>query len=231
MHRFDVLIPYAGPHDLVLACVDSVVRCGGDFRLVLFSNGTTSRELRQGVAGRAFGVPHLLLGADADVGAVKAHNILLAYSTAPYVVVLNDDTTVVPNWLERLAELFALPGVGVVAPCLDHPRCQNSGIDLNAPREGAHFPDYVDTQCVMLSREFIKRNGYFSEEFHHKWDREYMARARRNGFRAAVDLRVVIHHRRNSTRSVLDAGTWVAETAQDTKLLHERYPEFQEVDY
>jgi GT2 family glycosyltransferase len=61
------------------------------------------------------GIPHIAVFNGKNEGFVKATNTGLALSTAPYVVLLNNDVVFTPQWLPRLlqwAEKF--PHVGII---------------------------------------------------------------------------------------------------------------------
>ena len=222
---FDVCIPFVGPKNWIVPCLKSINRSGGDYRIILFANGANENLIREACENIGGG-PQLRLESSRTMPIIKPHNIMLAYATAPYVVILNDDTEVSPDWLENMRRCFDNPKVRLVAPLLDDANCHNRLADHGPVRDGILYSaPFVDTQCVMLSRQTIKEFGYYSEEMNYRWDTEYALRVKERGFDIAIDLRTVVKHKNGFTCSQVDPDV-IPHCQADLRILMARYPNY-----
>jgi len=141
---YDIVIPHYGVNHTLnlkaLACLCSIIEFSGeDYRVILVDNGTDNYfEVVE--AGLAW-MPHVLIRNSKNLGFVRAINQGLQYSTAPYIVMLNNDTIVAPGWLEALRQPFLEdPTVGIVGPLTD-----------DAGWQGRYHRDHPDAkEWVML---------------------------------------------------------------------------------
>lgn len=146
-----------------------------------------------------------------NVGWDKALNAGLALSTAPYVVMMNDDTEVkTAGWLEilrsafhdhqRLGVLGPLGGNGaqdpgrfanVYAPTVvvREPELSLSGFGIGS------FP--LSSWCLMVRRECLVEVGYMDERFAHGYgasDDDWLARAHLAGWQMGIHMKVLVEH-------------------------------------
>jgi hypothetical protein len=117
-------------------CLTSLVRCTHEtnYRLIWVDNGSDyGHILRTIEILRTKGIPHIAVFNGTNEGFVKAINTGLALSTAPYVVILNNDVVFTPGWLPRLlqwAEKF--PCVGIVGPLTSPPHAEGGKIPVRS---------------------------------------------------------------------------------------------------
>lgn len=202
MPRYDVIIPHWGVGhltDVCLACLDSLAAAGGDFRLIFVDNG--SEDFGR-LAPALTRVPHTVIRNSENLGFIRATNQGIAFSNAPFVVLLNNDTIVPAGWLPALEQPFKrLPGAGLSGPLTDTPHswqgqwlCRSGLADIVlAPgRMLAFF-------CVMISRDVIERIGYLDESYGVGFgdDDDYCRRAEAAGYKLVLcqSLRVSHRHR------------------------------------
>ncbi len=178
-----------------------------------------------------------IIACSENVGWDKAVNAGLALSTAPYVVLMNDDTEAqTPGWLEKMREVFeSEERVGLVGPSTDQRWPQGrfaKGPDSPKwvmvepvfPQDGvtvAHCP--LSFFCVMLSRECIVDVGYMDERFAGWYgcsDDDYQIRAHQLGWKSAVRTDVYVHHEGTATFGVERRGE---EAPRNQKLLREKW--------
>lgn len=205
MPKFDIIIPHWGKNrnltNLATNCVRSIRDHSSDYRIIFVDNGTPPEEF-------ALIEPELrgsmVVRNTQNMGFVRATNQGLALSSAPYVVLMNNDTQAVPNWLELLAAPLELP-VGLSGPLTDtqgswQGRWQGRGraIILEKHRMLAFF-------CVMIRREVIDACGYLDEGFGLGFgdDDHYCWLAHQKGFRMALQQDLLIpHHHRSTFKSM-----------------------------
>jgi GT2 family glycosyltransferase len=143
-------------------------------------------------------------------------------SGARYVVLLNNDTVVADNLVERLvAAAGSNPEFGVVGPIindlLDPGRVQTEGCRFNDTNGKGFFQrqvvpivttdpptvcetDIVNGCCLMLSERLVHSIGLIEEDFfliHEESD--FCLRARRAGFRCGIVSEPLVWHRQSQS--------------------------------
>ena len=114
MTTVDLIIPTLNGSDLLGRCLDTLLRSSfTDFRLIVFDDGSTE-SIADTVFPR-FPDAHIIRS-ETNVGLARGFNRAIAEGTSQYVVLLNNDTEVEPDWL---AELVACadrhPAAGSIA--------------------------------------------------------------------------------------------------------------------
>ncbi len=210
MHTYDIVIPHYGVNiDLVcklLNCLTSIASYSSDCRVILVDNGSPDWDCP--AIDKVLGpVPFMSIRNSKNLGFVRAINQGLQYSTAPYIVMLNNDTIVAPGWLEALRQPFLEdPTVGIVGPVTD-----DSGWQGRYHRDNPDAKEWVMLPpgrmlaffCAMISRRCLETVGYQDEAFvpygGFGGDDHYCALAEAKGFRLALQRDILIHHDRRST--------------------------------
>jgi GT2 family glycosyltransferase len=164
MAAFDVVCPNfvtAASLPIVLRCLESVRQFSSDYRLIFIDNGSPARdaimpEVRQNQN-------RIEILNDANLGFVRATNQGLQISTAPYVVLLNNDCDVCADWLPRMRAAF-VGKTGIVGPRSN----KNGTISGDLPWTSAHIlapGEMLVFFAVMISRAVIDRIGLLDESF------------------------------------------------------------------
>src|SRR5688572_25982085 len=114
MSRVDVIVPTHNGSDLLRNCLHALGKSTfRDFRLVVFDDG--SSEDIGSVVAACFPDAQVLRSAD-NVGLARGFNLAIASGSAEFVVLLNNDTEVEPDWLgELVACANRHPAAGSVA--------------------------------------------------------------------------------------------------------------------
>lgn len=114
----DVIIPVYRGRDETLACIGSVLETvGPDVRVVVIDDASPDPELSRELAILAAGGAITLLVNPVNLGFPKSVNRGLAFSAGRDVVLLNSDTLVCGDWLQRLRKAaYARHDVGTVTP-------------------------------------------------------------------------------------------------------------------
>src|SRR5882724_5174804 len=152
--RYDIIIPHYGSGALTAVCkrcLESIRTHSTDYRLIFIDNGSPEFTRLEPEIRRH---PHLLIRNTENLGFVRAVNEGLWASVAPRIVILNNDTEVVPGWLQSL-DAALVGNVGLAGPRTNAQKCwqgkwrRRSGTVL-LPRTAmlAFF-------CVMIRRDVV----------------------------------------------------------------------------
>lgn len=229
----DIVIPTFNQSDMTRACAESIVRSTppGAARVVWVDNGSGGPELdsatRAWDAAAGAGLEVLLLRLPTNLGYVKATNAGIAVSTAPYVLLLNNDTELPPGWLEAMTAVMGeRPEVGIVGPRSSAPG-QWQGTVAEAPGYVAPIKQrMVSFFCALVRREVIVRCGYLSEEYRAGLgdDDDYCERALAAGWQLALRTDVTVkHHHRTTFRAVYGDGGWLGYQRENIELFREKW--------
>jgi radical SAM superfamily enzyme YgiQ (UPF0313 family)/GT2 family glycosyltransferase len=112
----DIIIPTYENEELTLACLQSIKdhTDSNIYRVILVDNGSKDTTKVESALSE---IPSIFLKLPTNQGFVKAINTGLKHSTAPAICLLNNDTIVTTNWLDKLlTSLYSLDEIGVVGP-------------------------------------------------------------------------------------------------------------------
>lgn len=156
--RTDIVIITHNRLDMTRPCIETISRNTKNFQLILVDNASTD-----GTVEYLSGVPGLrLIRSDKNLGVPKARNIGLRASSAPYVVVMDNDIEVKAGWLEELFKDVngGAHMVGIEGWKLD----KNWGAcaKCNSPTE--HF-DYLGGACTLFDRRVFEVAGILDEGY------------------------------------------------------------------
>lgn len=205
MKKFDVVIATNGQSELIQKCFDSITHNSNDWRIIWIDN--RANEQQEALWPETFSalVDNMTyVRPPENIGYTKAMNVGLALSTAPFVVLLNDDTEVPPDWLPKLEEPFKhihkLAAVGPRDSSTKRTQGRipaDRGFHIVTPQKGAWGWDVqMSFFCVMLCREAIETIGYLSEEMNPGpgCDDDWCMRVHLAGWKLAFQTDVTIKH-------------------------------------
>lgn len=114
---FDVIVPQFNGSEDTIRCVRSIrAYAPTGTRIILVDNGSREVEFKA-VARELEGYPHLTIRNSKNLGFVHAVNVGIGASSAPFIVLQNNDTEVFPGCYERMKRvLMDQPDAGVVGP-------------------------------------------------------------------------------------------------------------------
>lgn len=228
----DIVVPTFNQSDMTRACAQSIWlnTAPGYVRVIWVDNGSDLIELA--VARNAWeamrpGVEVLTLLLPTNLGYVKATNAGIAVTTAPYVLLLNNDTELPPGWLEAMTDVMSeRPEVGIVGP-RSSALGQWQGMVPHAPGYVAPIKErMLSFFCALVRREVIVRCGYLSEEYRAGLgdDDDYCERVLRAGWQLALRTDVLVrHHHRTTFRAVYGDGGWIGYQRENIALLREKW--------
>lgn len=210
MATYDVIIPHLGLNSDLTAkamrCLHTIEKYSQDYRVIWIDNGSPEGEFDAILPVLAL-VPHMLIRNSSNQGFVKATNQGLRFSTAPYIVMLNNDCEAAPGWLEQLRQPFDEdPSIGLCGPLTTDGGWQARYRERNMHATGWMALDpgnMLAFFCCMMSRRCLEQVGYQSEEFAEfggfGGDDLYCWQAEQKGFRLALQRDLTIAHHRRST--------------------------------
>ncbi len=126
--RLSILIPFYNELNYTADCLQSVVDTTdpGSYEIVVADDGSDGDDVRF-----LADVPNLVyIRQSKNVGFIENCNDAFAHCTAPYVLLLNNDTQLLPQAIDRMAAILdADPTVAAVGPKLIYPngRLQEAG--------------------------------------------------------------------------------------------------------
>lgn len=225
----DIVIPTFNQSQFTVACVRSL--CAAlpldVFQILWVDNGSTAFE-RRSVEVELQAVQHVPFFVPENLGFVKATNIGMAASTAPFVLLLNNDTEMPVGGVESMLNTMDLePSVGLVGPRSSAGRQWQASVPgaLVSPHHTVLPPErMVAFFCTLIRREVIEKIGYLSERYRLGYgdDDEYCARAVKAGFKIALQCDVTVKHELSGTFPfVLDGPVWEGYKAENLRRLDE----------
>jgi GT2 family glycosyltransferase len=212
--------------DLITRCLESVtVEAPPDWEVIVVVNGDEDGTVA--AIRTSFPQVHLIVnGRNRGVG--PARNQGMAVARAPFVILLDADTTVIPGSLTGLVNaLQQAPDAGVIGPRLVSPSGERQGTARNFPtvltklrrrlpaRLAARLPmdavpdgdrpvavGYVIGACQALRRAALAQVGPLDEAiFYGPEDVDLCLRMWKAGWKVVWDPRfVVVHHEQRITR-------------------------------
>lgn len=226
----DLIIPHFGAsaalNRLALACLTSIRRHTKGYRLIWIDNGSPVQDAK--LDAELHDHPGITLHNAENLGFVKAINQGIRQASAPFVVIMNNDTQAVDGWLEKLREPFDNPRVAITGPLMGigtaswqarFPQADGSPVTL---REGGMLAFF----CAMFRREVFYIVGALDESYGLGLgdDDNYCMRVQDAGFDLVLvrSLRIPHHHR--STFKTMFSGQEVIQmqTAAGLKFRREQ---------
>jgi GT2 family glycosyltransferase len=198
--EFDIVIPSTnvdGIEPLLLRCLQTIREYSRNYCLYFIQNGG---ELYESVAAELWKHESVqYIKNHENVGFVKAVNQGLRETTAPHVVIMNNDAEATSGWLEGLREPM-IGSVGLSGPVSNDKMIFGPVVPTGPPRilPVGHMLCFF---CVMIRRDVLDTVGLLDEDFGVGFgdDDNYSARAQAKGFELALVPDVFIPHRGRTT--------------------------------
>lgn len=187
LYSIIILIFHRTPELVEMAkeCLGSVKANSKDCEIILVDNGSTERfEWEKHV--------DTYVRLDENKGISRGWNTGLKLARGKFKVILGDDVTVMPGYLEGLREAIEMPQAGMANIHVEH-LPHGKGIVENYK--------WLSGACFMLTQKTIDRIGYFDETIFpantEDWD--YWTRILRNGMKIYVNYQVSVMHKEGQT--------------------------------
>lgn len=238
-----IVIPVFNQLPFTLACIDALLAHETRFSFeILVGDDASTDATAAALATPIPGVRHVRHGR--NLGFVRNCNETARHARGRYVLFLNNDTLVLPRWLDELvATLESEPGIGLAGSKLVYPdgRLQECGAivwrdgsawnlgRLDDPRRPEYSylrdVDYVSGASIILRRESWIELGGFDELFVPAYaeDADLAFRVRAAGLRTVVQpLSQLLHFEGISSGTDLGSGA-KAYQVENLRKLHERW--------
>ena len=231
---YDIIIPHCGLDSRLTAlcsvCLHTIrvysAEC--NYRLWLIDNASPEglKDLEPELNLFPKGRLRLVLNS-VNTGFVKAVNQGLALSSAPYVVIMNNDTEAASDWLPRLQGPLK-DTVGLCGPRTTTKGSWQGRYVYRRPGDPWILPNTEDSMlaffCVMIRRDVLDTVGVLDERYGYGFadDSDYCRRAKKAGFRLALQQKLVIPHHHRSTFFTMFGK------AETIKMQHEAIAKFKQ---
>ncbi len=188
------------------------------FYLVLIDNGSEDgtgaffRDLARAKNVFAFVLPE-------NGGCAAGWNLAVQFSMEQLgcdkVIVLNNDTLLLPGTLDILLKDLDLPDVGMATAKDISGRCvDEAAFFKRIPSNFGPYPETPDFSCFGVNKKCIEKVGYFDEMFYPAYfeDNDYHFRMKGNSLKAVCDLTNYYWHYGSRTKKqdpMFDA--WIRE--------------------
>ena len=144
-----------------------------------------------------------------NLGFLKSSNLGVSLGNSPYVLLINSDVIVTPNWLSRLIQCAESdPKIAAVNPLTNYasninipiaPGANFYGMDrLLAQNLSPQYPDVVTGVgfCMLLRRSALEKVGLFDEIYDRGYceDSDLCMQLTTNGYRTVVADNVYVYH-------------------------------------
>lgn len=170
--KFSIVIPAYKPHSLLLECLSRIHAYTDltDGEVIVICNGS-EKESAQFVLG--LGNPYHLVWYDKALGFTHAANIGMSIAQAPYIILMNTDSFLEPNydneWINRILAPFDDTQVGI------------TGINEMSVEWGP----YLNFFFVGIRKSMLNKIGMLDMRFNPGYgeDADMCFRARANGYK------------------------------------------------
>jgi GT2 family glycosyltransferase len=238
--KADIVIPCYKELEVTKTCVESILNntAGVDIRLVIVNDGAFPPLKRYVARLKKYWKNIVYVESKKQLGASGATNLGLKNCERAFVVLMNNDTEVLPhmnNWLFKFIQKLALdPELGAVGPVSNF----IFGIQQTAYSAQFAMPEHYTKVliplCMCIKREVINKVGLFDEQFTMEnkiglnQDLDYSIRIREAGYKMKILRDVFIQHIGEQTQKKLGSTKEAEEKTR--KLLEKKWGEAKVLD-
>lgn len=210
MIKTSIIIPVWNQLEMTKKCIDSINACTKDFEIIVVDNGSNP----------AYSGPEKIIRNETNLGFPVAVNQGIKCAEGENIVILNNDTLVSPDWLERME--VHLKNYDIVGPVSKN---VSGAQQIEAPmfRNLESFNDFANILysknkgqsepfhrlvffCVLIKGSVIDKIGMLDEQFSpgNFEDDDFCLRAIESGFKLGIAKDVFIHHFGSITHKALN---------------------------
>lgn len=251
--QVSIVIPSLNHAGVLQCCLDSLFNLTNypDYEIVLVDTGSTQPEAWSLYERYEKEHRFRVIRYEGDFNFGKACNTGAHSAEGSLLLFLNNDTEILDaDWLERMAQCFEIPEVGVVGARLLYPEgsIQHAGVIVGMGGLAAHvfsnrnenittifgsdgwYRNYsaVTAACMMVSRSVFEQQKGFDEEFRLNWsDVDLCLRIRGAGYRIVyTPLARLIHHESMTHRRRIPRSDFLRAAEKWLTILRDGDPYF-----
>lgn len=222
----DIIIPIYNALDYTKFCIESIIKFAKNDNeiktsIILVndnSNKETTEYLRETSQNNS---NFLLINNEENLGFVKTCNKGLAQSNSDISILLNTDTVIPPNFIEKIINCFASDEkIGIASPIASASNNFYIPIypgytffemaQLISDNSEHRYPNIVSPEgfCYCIKKDVIEQQGYLDEIYGRGYyeESDYAMRALNNGWKTVcIDDLYVYHRRHVSFKSEVDS--------------------------
>jgi len=231
----DILIP-TRKISFIKNCVDSILSktTWKNYKIWAIINGKEDYEIVQVKSKNCIELERYtdpstgLIGPSLPYNWSRMNNVAASATQAPFIILLNDDTTIITeDWIENMMQYAQQGDVGGVGVMLLYPDdlIQHAGDFINEEKMGDHCfncmsknsfeingfaqvvreTSAVTSACMMIRRDVFRELKGFDEELRNYDDYDFCLRLREKGYKIIYTPYVQVYHHESPTRpQILD---------------------------
>lgn len=245
MNECDIIIPIYNAYECVMECIESVIKNTkfNKNKLILINDKSTDERVLPKLKEYSKKYKFIeLLENEENLGFVGTVNRGMKYSKND-VLLLNSDTEVTPNWLEKIKKCaYSEKMIGTVTPLSNNATHVSvpmglqendlpKNVSLDEYAKIVEFSAYNENQqlptahgfCMFIKREVLDLIGYFDVETFGKGygeENDFSFRCLDYGYKNILCDNVIIYHKEKQSFS--SKREELIKT--NLKKLHDRYP-------
>jgi O-antigen biosynthesis protein len=219
----DIIIPVFNQYTLVKGCIDSILKSNlkVDYEIVVINDCSTETELNQYLQDLSEQKKITLIVNTQNQGFTKNVNLGMKLHPIRDVILLNSDTVVYNNWLDRIKDAaYSESKIGTVIPLSN--ACHISNYPKRTSNQDVTFEiqdceiDYLASQlspkyikvpttvgfCMYIKRAVLNAVGYFDDHYFpigYGEETDFCYRARKIGWEHIVVGNVFVRHYEGSS--------------------------------
>jgi GT2 family glycosyltransferase/ADP-heptose:LPS heptosyltransferase len=201
--------------ELTKKCVESVIQFSpaGTYELIITDNGSSdgTAAYLATLTGR-LGERITIVTNKENKGFQEPNEHALTLARGQYFVLLNNDVSVCPGWLDSLQAPFGRNTKLAITGIKD--TCTVVNDDFRGqPATPGQSPEYIEGSCLMVPVALVRKHGLFSSylKFAYWEDTDLSFRMRELGYDIETVHLPIRHNERGSTSRKLDLRNVVAE--------------------
>ncbi len=217
--KVSVIVISLNGEKVIGACLESLSKTEYSPLEILVVNNGSSDSTPQ-IVGEQYPTVRLI-NLPRNLGFAGGNNVGLRVVTGDILILLNDDTTVDPQWVSELVKVMKLnPSVGIAGCKLYYPdgkTLQHAGGYINSHGLSNHYGkgeidqgqcntlrevDYVTGAAFAIRKELTLKLGFLDTRYHPIYfeETDYCFRARKQGYRVVyVPKSIVCHYESQNT--------------------------------
>ncbi|CAM3138454.1 glycosyltransferase family 2 protein [Paenibacillus lupini] len=228
-----IIIPTYNSLSLLRRTVESIRKhTQEDYELIVIDNGSTDGTLE------FLKQQHIItISLPLNTGFPTACNWGLRLARGEWLLLLNNDVLVTPEWLTRMHRTYkADPHIGIIGPMTNYAsgkqqikmegRYDEFAAGLRKEQDMKWEPvNRIIGFCMMFSREMLKRIGMLDERFSpgHFEDDDYCLRVRHAGYEVVMAKDVFVYHHGSASFKQYDQEVLETLLARNRQLFIDKW--------